>query len=126
EIRMDHVSHDWARSNDRHLDHDVVEVCGAQSRQTRHLRTTFDLKHSDRVGTLQCIVNGWIVLRQVRQINFFTVRVANQLDRVFQYRHHPESEQVDLDETEVRAVFFVPLDNHAPGHGGRLERHDRV
>ena len=77
---MDHVSHDGTGSNNRDLDHDIVEVCGPQSRQARHLCTAFNLKHSDRVGALQCIVNSLVVLWQMREIDLLTIRLANQID----------------------------------------------
>jgi hypothetical protein len=41
-------------------------------------------------------------------------------------RHHPEAEQVDLDDAHVGAVVLVPLHDHASGHGGVFERHHRV
>jgi hypothetical protein len=45
---------------------------------------------------------------------------------VFEYGHHAEAEQVDLDEAHVGAVFLVPLDDGAAGHGGALEGDDAV
>src|SRR5215211_4674602 len=84
EIWMNHIAHDWSRPDDCHLDYDVVEVCRTQSWQTRHLSAAFDLKHSDRVSVLECFINGRVVLRQVGQVNFFTVRIANQFNRIFQ------------------------------------------
>ena len=121
---MDHVADDRPGTDDRHLDHDVVKIRRPQSRQTRHLRATFNLKHADRVGVLQCLVNCRVILRQVGQIDFFTIRVANQLDRIFQHRHHAQPQQIHFDQAQVRTIFFVPLDHHASGHRGRLERHD--
>src|SRR3989442_12023979 len=40
--------------------------------------------------------------------------------------HHPEPEQVDLDDAEPRAVVLVPLDDDPPRHGRGLEGHDVV
>ena len=65
--------------NDRHLHHDVVKLLRPQSRQTRHLRAAFHLEQADRVGLLQRFINRRVVLRKMRQINFFSVSVANQV-----------------------------------------------
>ena len=46
------------------------------------------------------------------------------VQRILQHRHHPEPEQIDLDEPHVGAVVLVPLDDDAVGHAGVLERHD--
>ena len=60
------------------------------------------------------------------QINFFIVMIANQFERVFQHGHHPQAEQVYLNNAEIRAVIFVPLHNDATWHGRRLERNNRI
>src|SRR5688572_21045622 len=52
--------------------------------------------------------------------------IANQLDGIFEYSHHAEAKQVDLDDAHVGAVVLVPLDDGSAGHCGRLERHDRI
>src|SRR5205085_10352190 len=124
EIRMDHVPHDWPRPNDGHLDHDVVKARRPQSWQARHLRTAFDLKHADGVGLLQCFINSLVICWQMREIDFFTVGIANQLDRIFQDSHHAQPEQIHFDQSQIRAILFVPLDHHTAGHSGWLEWHD--
>src|SRR5690606_39718154 len=51
---------------------------------------------------------------------------GGQRHRVLQHRHHPEPEQVHLDDAEVLTVVLVPLTDHAAGHGRVLERHHAV
>jgi hypothetical protein len=45
----------------------------------------------------------------------------NQLDAVFQHRHHAESQQVDFDDAEISTVLFIPLHHSAPWHRGAFE-----
>ena len=54
------------------------------------------------------------------------VIVANDLNRLFNDRHHAQAQQIDFDNAEVGAVFLVPLHHHPAGHRGRLKRHDRI
>src|SRR6059036_209079 len=49
QIWMDHVADNRPGPDDGDLNDDVVEPLGTHSRQTRHLRAAFDLKHSNRV-----------------------------------------------------------------------------
>ena len=50
----------------------------------------------------------------------------HQRHRVLKHRHHPQTEQIHLDEPHVGAVVLVPLDDDAAGHARVLERHDVV
>src|SRR2546422_8055625 len=126
EERVHHVADDRPRTDDRDLHHDVVKLFRLQARQARHLRAAFYLEHSDCVGLLQRGIHGRIVSRQVREINFFFVVIADEFDRVFQYGHHAEAEQIDFDDAHVGTVFLVPLHYHAAGHGGGLQGADGI
>src|SRR4029453_18112475 len=53
QVGMNHVALDRSGSNDRDLDHEIVEARGFEPRQHRHLRTRFHLEHADAVATLQ-------------------------------------------------------------------------
>ena len=48
------------------------------------------------------------------------------MQRIFEHRHHAEAEQIHFDDAHVGAIFFVPLDDDAAGHGGGFERHDGI
>jgi hypothetical protein len=69
EIRMHHLPDDGAGTNDGDLDDDIVETHGFEARQRCHLRARFDLEDADRVGVLEHLVDGGIVLGEVREIN---------------------------------------------------------
>jgi IS5 family transposase len=53
-------------------------------------------------------------------------RLLDQLYRVLENRHHAESEQINFDEAESRAVVFVPLDDNSTRHRRRLKGHNRI
>ena len=65
-------------------------------------------------------------MRKVGEIDFFTIRVAYQFNRIFQHRHHPESQQIDLQDAHIRTVLFIPLNHDPAGHRGGLQRHNGV
>jgi hypothetical protein len=46
--------------------------------------------------------------------------------RLLQHRHHPEAEQIDLDDAHLGAVVLVPLHDDAAGHAGVLEGHHGI
>ena len=50
---MDHVALDRAGADDRHLDHQVVEVARLEARQHGHLGPALDLEDADRNRPLQ-------------------------------------------------------------------------
>ncbi len=113
------------RADDRDLHDEVVEPLGVDARERRHLGAALHLEHADRVRLLETPVDGGIVGRQARQVHRAS-GLADEGERVLEHRHHPEPEQVDLDDAEPRAVVLVPLDDDAPGHGCGLERHHVV
>ena len=126
QIRMHHFAHDRPRPDDRHLHHDVVKAARLHARQTGHLRAAFHLEHADGVGLLERPIHRRIVLRQARQIHRFAVNLGNHFQAVLDHRHHAQAEQIHLDDPHIGAVFLVPLDDHAAGHGGGFERHHRI
>ena len=70
QIRMHHLADDGTGTNDGDFDDEIVEMLGLHARQRRHLRARLDLKHADRVGVPEHLVDGRIVGRQVGQIHF--------------------------------------------------------
>ena len=124
--RIHHLANDGPRADDRDLYHDVIEAFRTQARQARHLRTAFHLEQAYRVGLLQCGIDRRIIWRQVRQVNFFAVVIANEFDGILKHGHHAKAEKIDLDDTHVGAIFLVPLHHDAAGHGGGFERDDGI
>src|SRR5205814_3654482 len=68
----------------------------------------------------------WVIRWQMSEINFFTVIFANNLNRLFDHGHHSQAQQIDFDNAEVGAVFFVPLHYNASRHRRWLKWHNRI
>ena len=62
----------------------------------------------------------------MREVHFFAIVVANDLNGIFEHRHHAQPQQVHFHDAHIGAIFFVPLHHHASGHRGGLERHHRI
>ena len=125
QIRMHHVALNRSRPNDRDFDDNIVKTFRLHPRQRRHLRAALDLKHANRVGVLHHLVGGWIVFRNVREIER-TTTFATKFKRILHHRHHAESKQIDFYDPQVFAVIFVPLRDDAAGHRSIFQRHERT
>jgi hypothetical protein len=123
---MQHVARNWAGPDDRHLNHDVIETGGPHARKNGLLRAAFHLEESDGIRFLQCAVDEWVVLRQMRQIHRLFIVLWDRRQTVLQDRHHAQPQQIDFDDLHVRAIVFVPLDDMAPGHGCGFQRNDGI
>ena len=126
QIRMHHLPYNRPRTDQRDLHHQVIKGFRTQPRQGGLLRPAFHLKHPDGVALLQRFVDLRIVLRQLPQIDLFLPVIPDQHQAILQRRHHPQPEQIHLDEPQVRAVFLVPLHHHAPRHRRGFQRHHRI
>jgi len=111
------------RRNDRHLDHDVVERARLDARQRRHLRARLHLEDADGVGLAQEVVDR-VLLGQRPEVDRHVVEGLHLLDAAVQRVEHAEAQQVELHETDRRAVVLVPLQDRAPGHATPLDRAD--
>ena len=126
QVGMNHFADDRPRPNDGDLHHDVVKTCWPKPRQAGHLRTALDLKHADGVRLLQRVINGMVVSGQASQIDLFGIILLDDFQRIFEYGHHAQAKQIDFNDAHIGAIFFIPLHHHAPRHGGRLERDNRI
>ncbi len=113
-------------TDDRDLDHQVVEFVRLVARQGRHLRPALDLEDPDRVGAADHLVGCRVVGRQVGEVDLLALVAVDQGHRLLERVQHAEAEQVDLDQPQVGAVVLVPLDDDPVLHRRRFERHDLV
>ena len=60
------------------------------------------------------------------EIDRHALVVADEFEGVLDGCEHAEPQQVDLDDSEVRTILFVPLHDAAPGHRRGLDRDDLV
>jgi hypothetical protein len=82
------------------------------------------LEHPDRVGGAEHVVDALLLLRQGREVIGDAVVLGDQLEAVLQRREHAEAEEVELHQTDLRAVVLVPLQNRPAGHPSPLHRTD--
>src|ERR1700732_3010215 len=120
---MDHLADYRPGPDDRDFDYQVVERARLHPRQRRHLRAALDLEDPDGVDPREHRVDGGIAGREMCEVDFDAFALAYQRDRLLQHGHHPEPQQIDLDDPEVGAVLLVPLNDPAPRHRGGLQRH---
>ena len=52
--------------------------------------------------------------------------LVSQFNGILQDRHHAQAEQIDFDDAEVFAIFFVPLGHGAARHGGGFQWDDGI
>ncbi len=112
---------DRPRTDERHLDHEVVEPPRLEAWQRRHLRPRLDLEDPDGVGAAQHRVDV-VVLGDGGEVDLVAAVFAHEIDRVVQGREHAEPEQVELDEAGASAVVLVPLQHRTLVHPGPLDR----
>ncbi len=65
-------------------------------------------------------------MRKLREVERIAVVRGHKREAILQHGHHAESEQIDFDDLHVGAIFLVPLNYGAAGHGGRFDRHHGI
>ena len=106
----------------RHLDDQVVEHPRLQPGQRGHLRARLHLEHADGIGALQHLVHRGLGEVELGQVDVDALVLGDQVDAVVQRREHAEPEQVELHQTDCRAVVLVPLQHAAVLHPRPLHR----
>ena len=119
---MHRAALDRARADQRDLDHQVVEHPRLQPRQGGHLRARLHLEHPDGIGALQHLVHRRLAQIELGQVDLDALVLGHQVDDVVQRREHTQPEQVELHQTDCRAVVFVPLQHTAILHPRPLHR----
>src|SRR4051812_20253496 len=125
QVRMNHITLDWAGTDDGDLDDHIIKAGWLQSRQGGHLRAAFDLEYANSIRLLHHLKGGGVIRRNSGEFNRMTA-LACERERVLDDGHHAEPEQIDFDDAEVFAIFLVPLRDDAAGHGSVFERDDRI
>ena len=124
QVGVDRAALDGAGPDERDLDDEVVEVLGLQAREGRHLGAALDLEDAHGVGAAHHRVDVLVVGRQRPQVEPSAVEVGHEVGHAVQGLQHAQAEEVELDESGVGAVLFVPLEDGAVLHAGRFDRHD--
>ena len=122
DVRVHRPALDRPGPDQRHLDDQVVEHPRLQPGQRGHLRAGLHLEHADGIGALQHLVHRGLGEVELGQVDVDALVLGHQVDGVVQRREHAETEQVELHQTDCRAVVFVPLQHAAVLHPRPLHR----
>jgi len=126
QVGMHHIALDRPRSDDRHLDHQVVEDPGFQPRQHAHLRPAFDLEDTERIGPANHVIDIFArVLEEAGKRHRLVVMAGEQLDRLGKAGEHAERQDIDLQDLQRIEIVLVPLDHVATVRRVH-DRHDLV
>ena len=90
QVGVDHVALDRPGPDDGDLDHQIVEGAGPEPGQHVHLRSAFDLKHTQRVPPRQHLVDRRVFRRDARQRMPFAVVLLEQLETAAHARQHAQ------------------------------------
>ncbi len=128
EIGVDHVALNRPRADDRHLDYDVVKLCGLHPRQHRHLRAAFDLEGAERVGLLNHRIGGGIILLHLGAVEpqVDALMLAQQIETAAQAAEHAKTEDIHLHQPDFLDIELFPFDHAAIDHRGGFDRHQIV
>ena len=124
DVRVHRATLDGPGTDQRDLDHQVVEHPGPQPRQGGHLRARLHLEHPDGIGAGQHFVHRRFGQVQLGQVDLDAFVLGHQVDDVVQRREHAQPEQVEFHQTYCRAIVFVPLQHTAVLHARPFHRAD--
>jgi hypothetical protein len=82
---------DRSRTDQGHLDHQVVEPSRLQPRQGRHLSPRLHLEHPDGVGPAEHRVD-LVLLRDGGEVDLVAAVLGDEVDREMQGREHAKAE----------------------------------
>src|SRR5437762_3487738 len=119
---MDGVALDRSGTNDRHLDHQVVERLRPRPRQRLHLRARLDLEDADGVGLTARLEYLGVVEGQGVEVWLCAGPLLDELETFGDDGEGSQPEHVHLYEAEVLDVVLVELDDAPPLHRRRLDR----
>ncbi len=113
---MHHVALDGSWPDDGHFDNQVVEGSGTQPGQHAHLGSALDLKHANRIGPADHIVNVLILCGDGCQTPLLTGVLVDQIKGSVNGAQHPQRQTVHLENPQFIQVVFIPFDDGASGH----------
>ena len=124
DVGMDCVALDRSGTDDRDLDHQVVEGLGPRPGQCLHLRARLDLEDADGVGVAARFEDPGVVQRELVEVRPDAGGVFDELETFRDDGECSQPEHVHLDEPEVLDVVLVELDDPSSFHRRRLDRRD--
>src|SRR5260370_20450283 len=126
EIWTGHLASNRSGPDQCDLRHQVIKLLWVVSRERSHLRPRLNLKHADGVGISDHVVYIRAVLGKMGPIDVLSIVIPDKANRVLEYSHHAQSEQVNFDNAEIGAIIFVPLHHNSTRHGRRFQRYNGI
>ncbi|KON63120.1 hypothetical protein KOEU_33620 [Komagataeibacter europaeus] len=123
---MHHVALDGTGPDNGHLDHQIIEHPGPETRQHGHLRPALDLEHPDRVGLPDHGVSSRVLGRDGLQRVMLPLVVGQKVQPLLHAGQHAQRQHIDLHEFQDVDIVLVPFDDLAIVHGRRFDWHQFV
>ena len=123
---MHHIALNRPRSDDRHLDHQIIERTWAHTRQKIHLRARFHLKHTQTVCFAQHIIDAAILGGQGGQIKIPPIMTPQKIKGFAQTTEHSQGQNIDLQNAQGVNIILIPCDDGAILHRGIFYGHKRI
>ena len=121
---MHGVALDGTWPDDRHLDHEIVQVLRSAARQGLHLGPPLDLEDAHGVGRTDHAEDLGDVLGQAVEVDDDRAVGCDVSERVVDRGEHSQAQQVEFDEFDGLDVAFVVLHHDTTRHRGPFERRD--
>ncbi len=126
QIWMYHITLNGAGTNNGDLNDEVVEFCGLQAWQHRHLRPAFNLEGAKRIGLLDHFEGCRIIIRHGSEIVFLPIPLLQHVEAALHAGKHAKCQAIHLHELHDIDIVLVPFDDLAIIHGGGFDRHQLV
>src|ERR1700728_3276130 len=104
---MGHIPVDRPWPDESDLLRKAMFFPGSMLRQRSHLRTAFDLKHADGVGTLNGPIHI-VIFRQLGEVNPVAIELRNQVEAICENNQHSQGKEVRLDDCACRPNLLYP------------------
>ena len=96
EVRMNHVSLNRSRTDNRHFNHQIVVAPWTQSWQHAHLGSTFNLKDPHRVGVADHVINRCVFLGYFCQAQMSPMVLLHHMKTLSYGRQHSQAQAIHL------------------------------
>ena len=126
QIGMHHIALNRSRSDNRHLDHQIVKGARFQARQHGHLGAALDLEHAQAVALAQHVVHRPVLGRHGGQIEGPLIMLGQKVKGFAHAAEHAKGQDIDLQNAEGVEIVLIPFDDRALGHRGVFNRHQFI
>ena len=123
---MNHVALNGSGTDNRHFNHQVIEVTRLHTREKRHLRPAFNLENADAVGPTQHVINSIVPLRHRGQRVGNAIMSFHELESLADAGQHAKAQHINFQNSQCINIILVPFDDGAVFHCRIFHRHDVI